>query len=108
VCAAALGRAAAARRRGARTRGAERRARAPRSIAVTAKRTTRRMGLGAFIEAVIETDSGAMLMRAGEAATAATVVDGSARIERVRGAITDLASTPADAASIEASRLTNA
>lgn len=99
-----LVRGSAALVRGAASGGAEPIARATRAISVTAKRTTRRMGLGAFIESVIETDTGVLLMRAGESSTAATVVDGVARLDRVRGAIADLAATPPDGDALEAPR----
>ncbi|HKE01384.1 MAG TPA: tetratricopeptide repeat protein, partial [Planctomycetota bacterium] len=96
-----LVRGSAALVRGAPNGGAEAVARATRAIGLMARRTTRRMGLGAFVEAVVETDSGVLLMRAGDSSSATAVMDSPANLERVRSAISDLAAAhPIDEASV--------
>jgi predicted regulator of Ras-like GTPase activity (Roadblock/LC7/MglB family) len=80
--------------RGSRPGTAEAVARATRAVAITAKRATRRMGLGAFQEAVIETDTGSLVLRAGDPSCAAAVVDKLTQLSSVRSAVADLASAP--------------
>jgi predicted regulator of Ras-like GTPase activity (Roadblock/LC7/MglB family) len=93
-----LVRGSAALVRGARHGGAEHVARATRAIAVSAKRSTRRMGLGSFNEVVIDTDAGSLLLHAGDPSCAAALVDKSTHMASVRRAIADLAAAPPDAA----------
>ena len=89
-----LVRGSAALVRGARAGGAEGVARATRAIAITAKRTTRRMGLGAFNEVVIDTDDGALVLRAGDPSCAGAVVEKLSHFQSVRDAVADLAAVP--------------
>ncbi len=89
-----LVRGSAALVRGARPGTAEAIARAARAISVSAKRTTRRLGLGAFVEVVAETDDGVLVLRGADSASASAVVDRFSRLGSVRGAVADLAAAP--------------
>jgi predicted regulator of Ras-like GTPase activity (Roadblock/LC7/MglB family) len=80
--------------RGAPAGAAEGMARAMRAIAVTAKRTTRRLGHGTFQTATIEAEGGVLVLHGGEASSSAVVVDGPGRVARVRGPLADLAAAP--------------
>jgi hypothetical protein len=66
-------------------------ARTTRAIAITAKRMTRRMGLGAFNEILIDTTDGALVLRMGDPSCAGAVVDKVNHLQAVRGALADLA-----------------
>lgn len=81
--------------RGAPPGGAEPMARSTRAVAIHAKRTTRRMGLGSFTEAIIDTDHGSLIIRCGDPSTAAAIIDKSAPLQPARTALEDLASAPA-------------
>lgn len=94
-----LVRGSAALVRGAEPGQAEPIARATRAIAIAAKRTTRRMGLGAFNEVVIDTEQGALVLRAGDPSSAAAVVDRWSQFQAVRGAVADLAAASPSPAS---------
>jgi tetratricopeptide (TPR) repeat protein len=85
--------------RGAPVGGAEPMARSTRGVAIHAKRTTRRMGLGSFMEAVIDTDQGSLVITCGDPSTAAAIVEKAAALAPVRSALEDLASAPAPEAS---------
>ncbi|MBL8692860.1 MAG: tetratricopeptide repeat protein [Planctomycetes bacterium] len=89
-----LVRGSAALVRGAPSGAAEGMARATRALSLTSRRLTRRMGLGSFVEAVIETEDGVVVLRGADQASAAAVVDGFQRFQDVRGAVADLASSP--------------
>lgn len=89
-----LVRGSAALVRGARPGTAEGIARSSRSISVTAKRMTRRMGLGSFVGAVFETDDGVLILHGADQASAAAVVEDFRHIQDVRCAVTDLAIIP--------------
>lgn len=93
-----LVRGSAALVRGARAGTAESVARATRSIAVTAKRTTRRMGMGSFQQVVVDTDSGSLVLQSGDPSCAAAVIDRLTSMPAVRSALADLASAPASQA----------
>lgn len=90
-----LVRGSAALVRGAEPGGAEPVARATRAVAIHAKRTTRRMGLGSFKEATIITDDGSLVICCGEPSTASAIIEKSTQTQTVRGALEDLASAPA-------------
>ncbi|MBI3820789.1 MAG: tetratricopeptide repeat protein [Planctomycetes bacterium] len=90
-----LVRGSAALVRGAPTGGAEPVARSTRAVAIHAKRTTRRMGLGTFKEAVIESDNGSLVICCGDPSSASAIVEIASSIGAVRAALEDLASAPA-------------
>lgn len=80
--------------RGAPAGGAEPIARSTRAISIHAKRTTRRMGLGSFMDATIDTDLGSVVICCGDPSTASAVIDKSAPVAPVRAALSDLAAAP--------------
>lgn len=90
-----LVRGSAALVRGAQPGAAEPVARATRAVAIHAKRTTRRMGLGTFQEATVDTDNGSLMISCGESATSSAITEKSAPLQSAREALEDLASAPA-------------